>query len=343
MAEKRRDEFGLISYLTKRHNMPASLAGRVPVGNGDDAAVVSSRPGYDFIACCDTMVENVHFKRQTMLPHDTGYKALASNISDVAAMGGIPLFYLVSLGLPQTWQEEELAEIYEGMAELASHHQMALIGGDTVAVPGPLTLTVTVLGEVEQGAALRRSYAQPGDVVFVTGTVGDSGAGLHVLLQEGVTIHHVPAEWSSLTDRHRRPLPDVEAGRVLAASGFRIAANDISDGLASEAWEIAEASGVRLILDEANIPLSEASKHLAQESGKRALDWAYYGGEDYHLIGCVAVEHREALSRLFAARNLPLYWIGSVQAGEAGVQLRGRNGDVTQLPKKGYNHFNEDT
>ncbi|MBN6187700.1 thiamine-phosphate kinase [Aneurinibacillus sp. BA2021] len=339
MTEKRRDEFGLISYLTSRQHMPASLAGRIPVENGDDAAVVSGRAGYDFVVCCDTMVEDVHFKRQTMLPSDIGYKALASNISDVAAMGGLPLFYLVSLGLPRTWQEEELAQIYEGMAELASQYGMALIGGDTVAVPGPLTLTVTVLGEVEQKAALRRRSACPGDAVFVTGPVGDSAAGLHVLLQEGYSVQQIPKEWSALTDRHRRPAPDVEAGRTLANSGFRIAANDISDGLASEAWEIAEASGVCLFLDEASIPLSEAARRLAEASGKRALDWACYGGEDYRLVGCVAAEHQEALSRSFAEKRLPLYWIGTVQAGRPGVWLRHTNGDSTPIPKKGYNHF----
>lgn len=342
MTEKRRDEFGLISYLTRRHPTPLPLAKRIEVGNGDDAAVVAGRSGYNWIVCCDTMVEDVHFKRQTMLPHDIGHKALASNISDVAAMGGIPLFYLVSLGLPRTWNEEEVAGIYDGMAELASQHNMALIGGDTVAVPGPLTLTVTVLGEVEHGLALRRSSARPGDSIFVTGTVGDSAGGLHILLQERWGVANIPDEWSALAACHRQPEPHVQAGRILAESGQRIALNDISDGLASEAWEIAEASGVQIVLNEAEIPLSDELIRYAKTSGKDALEWAFYGGEDYRLVGSIAGEHKEEISRAFAAENLSLYWIGRVEAGKAGVLLKRSNGEVTLLPKKGYNHFSEE-
>ncbi|GED17692.1 thiamine-phosphate kinase [Aneurinibacillus migulanus] len=340
MTENRRDEFGLISYLTGRQKVPTALGERITVGNGDDAAIVAGRTGYEWIACCDTMVEDVHFKRQTMLPSDIGHKALASNISDVAAMGGIPLFYLVSLGLPHTWNEEEIAEIYDGMATLALRYNMALIGGDTVAVPGPLTLTVTVLGEVEQDHGLLRGNARPGDAVFLTGTVGDSGAGLDILLQEQWGVANVPVEWMSLANRHRLPEPDVKAGRLLATSGIRIALNDISDGLASEAWEIAEASNVRLVLEEAAIPLSAPVLRYADMSGNCALDWAFYGGEDYRLVGCVSAEYKESISQAFAEKELPLYWIGEVQAGSPEVRIHWQSGKSTTLPKKGYNHFN---
>ncbi|ERI11722.1 thiamine-phosphate kinase [Aneurinibacillus aneurinilyticus] len=342
MTENRRDEFGLISYVTGRQKVPTTLRKRITVGNGDDAAIVAGRVNYEWVACCDTMVEDVHFKRQTMLPSDIGHKALASNISDVAAMGGIPLFYLVSLGLPHTWSEEEVAEIYDGMGALALRYNMALIGGDTVAVSGPLTLTITVLGEVERGHGLLRSSARPGDAVFLTGTVGDSGAGLDILLQERWGIANIPAEWMPLANRHRLPEPDVQAGRLLATSGIRVALNDISDGLASEAWEIAQASNVRLELEEAAIPLSAPILHYADVSGNNALDWAFYGGEDYRLVGCVSAKHKENISRAFAERELPLYWIGEVQAGSPEVRIHWQNGESTTLPKKGYNHFNEE-
>ncbi|MED0676754.1 thiamine-phosphate kinase [Aneurinibacillus thermoaerophilus] len=339
MTEKRRDEFGLISYLTGGQTIPQALKGRIAVGNGDDAAVVAGRSGYDWVVCCDSMIEDVHFKRQTMLPSDIGHKALASNISDIAAMGGMPLFYLVSLGLPRTWTEEEVAEIYKGMTELAMRYDMALIGGDTVAMPGPLTITVMVLGEMEQGRALRRSGAQPGDLVFVTGTVGNSGAGLDVLLQERWGVHNIPNEWEFLASCHRRPEPRVDAGRMLAQSEIRIALNDISDGLASEAWEIAEASDVVLVLDEVNIPLGDCIQRYAKVSRKDPLQWAFYGGEDYQLIGCAPAAAKEKLSEMFEKAALPLYWIGEVQEGKAQVWLRKWNGKLTQLEKKGYNHF----
>ncbi|WP_047152416.1 thiamine-phosphate kinase [Aneurinibacillus tyrosinisolvens] len=344
MSEKRRDEFALISYLTAGRSIPEAVQSRIVVGNGDDAAVVTGKSGYDWVACCDTMVEEVHFKRKTMQPHEIGHKALASNVSDIAAMGGIPLFYLISLGVSPEWCEEELAGIYQGMERLASRYGMALIGGDTVAVPGPLTITVTVLGEVERNKPLLRSAAKPGDLVFLTGTVGDSGAGLDLLLQGKQSIKDeakIEEQWLPLIERHCLPEPQVAAGRILSQSGHRIALDDISDGVASEAWEIAQASGVSLVLDEQSVPLSEEMKRYAGHTGREPWPWVWYGGEDYQLIGCAPPEAQEELAEQFKRAGLPLYWVGQAVEGEAAVFLRQPNGDKIPLHKKGYNHFNE--
>lgn len=337
MAKERRDEFALIDLLTGTAKpLPNSIQSRISIGNGDDAAVVKGADGFDWIVCCDTMIEDVHFKRQTMEPYDIGYKALASNISDVAAMGGIPLFYLVSIAIPATWEEEELVEIYKGMANLAHEYSMALLGGDTVSSPSSLMVTVTVLGEVEAGRKLTRSNAREGDEVFLTGTVGDSGAGLDLLLQEAKTIS---PSFSPLVERHRRPEPDVAAGRILAQSGSRVALNDISDGLASESWEIAQASHVQLILYEDRIPLSDAIREYGKMKQIDPRQWAYYGGEDYILVGCVSGGEKEKVADLFQKANHPLYWIGKVEKGEPGVFLEQGNGTRIPLLKKGYNHF----
>lgn len=335
---ERRDEFGLIRLLTGGQQTPNTLASRLVVGNGDDAAVMRGRAGYDWIACCDTMVEHVHFARRTMRPTDIGHKALAANISDIAAMGGVPLFYLVSLGLPASWEEAEIQGMYEGMSGLAAEHGMALVGGDTVAIPGdgPLTVTITVLGEVEAGRALERSTAQPGDRVFVTGPVGGSGAGLHALLTYG--IEELPEKRQGIARCHCLPVPHVTAGRLLAASHVRIALNDISDGLASEAWEIAEASGVALVLTESAIPVADDVREYATRIGHDAMEWAFYGGEDYQLIGCAPLEEQERLTEAFRKAGLPLYWIGEVREGAIGVYVR-RADEEAPLAKKGYNHF----
>ncbi|WP_035101214.1 thiamine-phosphate kinase [Aneurinibacillus terranovensis] len=369
--KRRRDEFELIGYLTAEEPLRADgppVQSRVVVGNGDDAAVVSGRDGYDWVVCCDTMVEGIHFKRRTMMPYDIGWKALASNISDIAAMGGIPLFYLVSLGVSAEWSEEELKEMYRGMADIAAQHQMALIGGDTVASPGQLTITVTALGEVEKGRKLLRSNARPGDLVFVTGTVGDSAAGLQLLLKSeggaqgiaGGTLANSanpanatdPADSAGHVDgyyplvvRHCRPEPQVKAGRLLADSGIRVALNDISDGLASEVWEMAEASQVKIVLEQSAIPLSGAIRSYAAECGQDMWPWVWYGGEDYQLVGCVPSEAKERLTLLFRDAGLPLYWIGRVgeKTGSvtefSPVEVDDGHGKSSPLPKKGYNHF----
>ncbi|WCN37519.1 thiamine-phosphate kinase [Aneurinibacillus uraniidurans] len=336
---KRRDEFGLIRLLTGGQHTPDALADRLVVGNGDDAAVMSGRTGYDWIACCDTMVEHVHFARRTMRPSDIGHKALAANISDIAAMGGTPMFYLVSLGLPASFEEAEIVEMYEGMSRLADTYHMALVGGDTVAIPGdgPLTVTVTVLGEVEAGRALTRAAAKPGDRIFVTGPVGSSGAGLHALLAWG--IDELPERWQTIAEAHRLPMPQVTAGRVLGASGVRVALNDVSDGLASEAWEIAEASEAALVLMEGSIPVTDDVVAYATITELHAQDWALYGGEDYQLIGCAPPDEQERLNRAFQDAGISLHWIGYVAEGPADVRIRRISGEEAPLAKKGYNHF----
>lgn len=346
MKKGRRDEFALIDYLTGTSHVPVSLHSRIAIGNGDDSAVVKGRNGFDWVVCCDTMVEDVHFKRKTMNPYDIGFKALASNISDIAAMGGIPLFYLVSIAISPSWTEAELHDLYRGMADLAMDHSMALIGGDTVSSPVSLTITVTVLGEIQEGAYLTRKNARAGDLVFLTGHVGDSGAGLDVLLRMEYGVkednNKVPDYQRPLIAKHCRPLPEVKAGTILAGSGFRIALNDISDGLASESWEIAKASGVKICLFEDLIPLSREIQEYGRTRNIDPLLWAYNGGEDYTLIGCMPKEGKGEIERKFHEAGLPIYWIGEVEAGEAGVSAKRKDGSWYVLEKKGYNHFRRD-
>ncbi|WCK54997.1 thiamine-phosphate kinase [Aneurinibacillus sp. Ricciae_BoGa-3] len=347
---ERRDEFALISYLASRQPSGgprgSAIERRIRTGIGDDAAIVSARDQFDWVVCCDMMVEDIHFKRNTMKPFDIGYKALASNVSDIAAMGGLPLFYLVSLGVSSGWSEQELGEMYSGMAALAEAFGMKLIGGDTSASPGGLTVSITAMGEVESGRTLLRSQAKPGDLVFLTGTVGDSAAGLGYLLEQDCFPSHVPEAVQPLVERHCRPYPQVQAGRLLASLGIRAALNDISDGLASEAWEIAEASSVRMVLDRQSIPLSVPARVYAESKAQDVLHWALYGGEDYQLIGCLSADEKSEMDRIFREAGLPLYWIGFVEQLAADnqapqVEMRHSDGSRSALAKKGYNHFKE--
>lgn len=339
------DEFALIRYLTEgdRGGEPGKQEG-VVVGIGDDAAVVEHPAGFQLVLTCDTMVQGIHFLPETMAWADTGFKAMASNISDIAAMGAIPRYALIALSAPRGVAAESLRELYDGMYECAGRYGVHIIGGDTTSSTVGVTVTVTLTGEVEQGKALLRSSAKPGDAVFVTGPLGLSAAGLYYLL-EGSFIpgsskeEGIPAHVRPLVQAHRRPLPQVEAGRLLLQSGYCGALNDISDGLASEAWEIAEASGCGMMLWEDGLPIDPNLTRYARETGKSALDWMLYGGEDYRLVGTVPREFTRTLTDRFIENGLSFNIIGETVKGKPDVRMRMRDGRFQHIGKKGYNHF----
>lgn len=349
------DEFGLIRLLNEGRQSMAWLRGNgVDVGIGDDAAVVTAAAGMQMTMSCDTMVQDIHFKDETMADADVGFKAMAASISDMAAMGAMPRYALVSLVCPRTVGVERLKRLYAGLYECAGQYGVAVVGGDTTATTGGLVVSVTVIGEVEPGRALLRSAAKPGDAVFVTGALGLSAAGLHALLAGNAAE---PA-CARLIAAHQRPLPQVEAGRLLLRSGLCHALNDISDGLASEAREIAEASRCRIVLREADMPVDADLRRYADSCGGSALDWILYGGEDYQLVGTLPQAHVEALSGMFRTAAMPFHIIGTVMAGaqdgdgdvarsrgecaEAAlhpVAIARADGTMEAVTRSGYNHF----
>lgn len=322
------DEFSFIDRIRPKTIHQQDL---LITGIGDDAAVYHPHPTTSQIICTDTLVEGIHFTNQTMSPFQIGYKALAVNISDIAAMGGTPLFYLVSIAIPKEWEEDGLFEIYKGMQNIADTYKMDLIGGDTVSSMHSLMITVTVIGETEKGKQLLRSQAKDGDIVFVTGTIGDSSAGLELLLSKGKDFNEYKKHEKFLVERHQLPNPRVEIGRILSTLS-RVSLNDISDGISSEANEIAEASGVTLTLNADELPLS---KELSEYAGERALNLALYGGEDFELIGTMSSDDWNILNQ----KGQPLLKkVGYVTAGSPKVMLN-KEGALIPLEKKGYNHF----
>jgi thiamine-monophosphate kinase len=339
------DEFALIRRLTAPHqSVMLQKALGVVVGIGDDAAVVEINPEFQLVMSCDTMVQDVHFNEKTMSMTDVGFKALASALSDLAAMGASGRYALVALTIPKGADLTHAELIYEGLYACAAKYGIAVAGGDTTSAgAGGWVISVTVAGEVEAGEALLRSSARPGDAVFITGALGCSAAGLDYLLSDQVIYREKDAELSAaferLAQKHRRPLPQIRAGRVLLASRVCHALNDISDGLSSEAWEIAEASEVGIILEADLIPIDADVQMYAEISGKTALDWVLYGGEDYQLVGTVPMEQLAFLKQAFMQKNLTLYVIGEVTDQQIGVQLRRKDHTITIVPKKGYNHL----
>ncbi|GMA63343.1 thiamine-phosphate kinase [Alicyclobacillus fastidiosus] len=322
------DEFGLIAALAKRLPKPGE---DVLLGIGDDAAVfrTSTAP---FVVTTDTMVEGVHFLPTTITDYNLGYKALAVSVSDVAAMGGRPRFAVVSLAIPAAWDKARLEQVYDGLRENTERFGCDVIGGDVVSTSGPLVITTTVIGEAEN--PIPRSGAKPGDILFVTGNLGGSSAGLQVMQE--VTPASGIAQ-ARLVERHQRPEPRVGIGTLCAKFGVH-ALNDVSDGLASELHEISAASGVRCVIEADQVPLMPEVKELARGLHRDALDYALYGGEDFELVGAASTRAFASLLATASAMQVPVTRIGRCDAGD-GVVMRRPNGHLEVLEPKGYNHF----
>ena len=321
-------EFGLIDRIKEGTVFDET---GVVAGIGDDAAVFQPSPQLYQLLTTDMLVENVHFLLDKTTPAQLGYKALAVNLSDIAAMGGRPRHAVVSLGLPPWLPVEFVVAVYDGMKEICREFAVNIVGGDTVASPHALVINAAVTGEVEPDGLLRRSGAKPGDAVVVTGTLGNSACGLDLLQRSDWT--ELEFAWPLVT-AHLTPQPQVAIGRQLAGWGAT-SADDISDGLASEANELARASGVGIRLYPDSIPLSSHLIAAAVCLGREPLDYALYGGEDYQLIFTIG---QDDLGRL-AGKGGPLTVVGEVTDEAGGVVLVGTDGKVSPLTPRGYNHF----
>lgn len=322
-------EFGLIDLI--KENTIINSA-NVIAGIGDDAAVLLATPRQLQLLTTDMMVEDIHFSLKTTSPWQLGYKALAVNISDIAAMGGVPRHAVVSIAVPAGLSPEFVIGLYEGMKEICRAYEVNIVGGDTVGSRGGLVINVALLGEVEPNYLLKRSAAQPGDFIVVTGTLGNSSAGLALLSQGDWEANDYA--WPLVT-AHLTPSPQVKAGRVLAAAGAT-AADDISDGLSSELNEIASASQVGMRVYAEKIPLSDELLQAAAALKKPALDFALYGGEDFQLLATISPEKIQSV--LTGEAGVPITVIGEVTPPENGVVLVDERGS-SKLTARGYNHF----
>jgi thiamine-monophosphate kinase len=298
-------------------------------GIGDDAAVVRSRPVS--VTSIDTVVDGVHFRLQDgwMSPYDVGWLALATALSDVAAMGADAGEAYVSLGLPAGFAEESALQLARGAHELGARYDTTIAGGDVVSAPA-LTVSVTVVGWAETAEELAgRDGARVGDIVGVTGQLGGAGAAL-AMLEAGDEIEGTAM--AACIDRLRRPTPRLAEGRALAQSGAH-AMIDLSDGLATDAAHVGRASGVRLRVALEGLPLQAGLRELADSLQLDPLRLATSAGEDYELCACVAPSARTVSERaLERAGGARITWIGEVVEGEPGVALldaRGRERALT--------------
>ncbi|MBM4318636.1 MAG: thiamine-phosphate kinase, partial [Deltaproteobacteria bacterium] len=320
----------------------APLPTWVEAGIGDDCAVLQPGAGQRLLVTTDMLVEGVHFRGDLASAWQIGYKAMAVNLGDVAAMGGEPLAAWLAIGLRPELGASWVEELSAGLLGCAGEHGVQLLGGDTVASPAAIVLCLTLLGQASPRGAVLRSGARPGDRVLLGGMVGDSAAGLHLLRRGPAVVEAAGlslAEEEQLRRSHLLPAPQVGLGRWLAGRGLARAMIDVSDGVLQDLGHICtQSGGVGAEVDADALPLSAAACRLAAAAGLDARDWALSGGEDYVLLFCVRPgEVAELLAGCRAELGLAPTVVGTITAAP-GLRVR-RDGVWQEACAQGFDHF----
>jgi thiamine-monophosphate kinase len=360
-------EFGLIARIARR--LPAPGEG-VVVGIGDDTAALRVSGDRLLLATCDIQLEGHHFLRDKIAPQQLGRKALAINLSDIASMGGRPRYALVSLGLPKDLAVAWVDALYDGLQEEAARFGTSIVGGNITGSP-LILVDITLFGEVEEDRLLRRSGARVGDRLLVTGTLGDSGAGLAWLLagDEGAEeqgsrgagerrgggageqgsggagergsrgAEHLGTEVDEVLAAHFTPTPRVPEGRAIGATGAATAMIDLSDGLASDVGHICELSRVGVRVEAARLPIAPATRAVAEALGRDPTAFALFGGEDYELLLTAPAERVGELVAAVGQTGTPLTDIGEIVPAAAGRTVLLADGRTIPLEPGGWDHF----
>lgn len=321
-------EQSLIKFIRQKWGKTAA---DLPVGIGDDAAVFDLDSQRKGLATSDLLIEDVHFKRAWTSPEQLGHKAMAVNLSDIAAMGGIPRFALVSLALPSQLPLIWLDEFYQGMVRLADKYNVVIAGGDTSSSPDRVIINITLLGEVPAQELLLRSGAKVEDKILVTGSLGNATAGLAILQSDLATPND-----SFLLNKQLQPDPRCQEARVIAKKKLVSAMMDLSDGLATDIINLTQMSQVGARIYTQLIPLSKELKNRATYLDKSARDFALCGGEDYELL--LTAPAKAVVSLQQALPDCPLTIIGEIIAQNEGLQLIDEQ-HISRPWPKGFQHF----
>ena len=327
MKLSRLGEFGLIERI--RRKQPVGRG--VRLGIGDDAAWVENPSGSSLVTA-DLLIEGVHFDLKWTSLFDLGYKSLAVNLSDIAAMGGMPAYAILSLGIPANLDSKHVEELYRGINALARPNGVSVVGGDTNSAKS-LIISVCVIAH-PPGRPLRRSGASIGNDIYVTGTLGDSALGLKLLRRGGAGLRKRAA--AKLLARHRRPVPRLATGALLARERLATAMIDVSDGLVQDLRHICRASATGAVIYNERLPLSAEYRALAGKEGTRH---ALMGGEDYELLFCARRSNRGRIQELSETSRVPISRIGICVAGQ-GVRVLDQTGKgIASGALGGHDHF----
>ncbi|MDF2366472.1 thiamine-phosphate kinase [Sneathiella sp.] len=321
-------EFALIDRILK----PLAADTPAALGLTDDAAVLTPSKGKDLVLTKDAMVAGVHFF-DSDLPGDIARKLLRVNLSDLAAMGAAPVGYFLATFWPEDLPRSWIEDFADGLALDQVEFAIGLMGGDTVRTPGPLSLSLTAIGEVATDKALRRNGAEEGDLIVVSGTIGDGALGLLAAREELSDLDTTDEEY--LIDRYQLPEPRLALGQALV--GRATSCIDISDGLIADIGHLTEESGLGAVIDWEKVPLSDAAE-AALQSGKNLIEAILTGGDDYELAFTLPSARRDDLVKLAKEGGVKLTIVGEMVAGE-GVRVKREDGSDMPLTARGWQHF----
>lgn len=330
-------EFGLIDQIRRLIEKEGTCPPGVRLGIGDDAASFQGRAGYEILVTCDCIVEGRHYLPEHISAFDLGRRTMTLNISDIGAMGGRPLYALVSLGLKGGTEVSYIKDLYRGFLYELSPMGGAIIGGNLTKAVGASFIDITLIGEVEEGRATRRSAAQAGDAILVTGYPGESAAGLSLLLQkepfEGLYDHPLVRRYTTPTHRARE-------GRAISLSGFATAMIDTSDGFSGDLGHICEGSCLGAELYEDKLPISEALKEAARKLKRDPVEMVLGESDDYELIITCLPENSERIRSIAAkASGVPIHEVGKMIVPTDGMRIRKTGGTLIPIEGRGWDHF----
>ncbi|MBI5235911.1 MAG: thiamine-phosphate kinase [Deltaproteobacteria bacterium] len=313
---------------------------RLIKGIGDDTSVTVQRTGRALLSTTDTLIEGVHFSLSYAPARLIGRKSLSISVSDIAAMGGVPLFGLVSIAMPGRTEKRFLDELYKGLQDVARSSKLVIVGGNTARFEGAVIVSTTVIGEAPGKMIVYRSGARPGDIIYVTGTLGDSALGLRVLQERGIGA--LKSRLKKAVIRHLDPQPRLAAGVGLSTARLASAMIDVSDGLLLDLKRLCEASAVSAVVELSRVPVSRT---LEDYCGKEGLDGAQFslsGGEDYELLFTSPPSAAKAIERLSKRLKLNMTPIGKIaQPTKKGSRLRvlDKDGASLKITRIGFEHF----
>ncbi len=334
-------EFQLIQSIARGFSSPGP---RPLIGIGDDAAILSHPSPAHLVISTDLLVEDIHFSRGSASWYDIGYKAAVANLSDIAAMGATPTYILVGVALPSHVTYHDWKELYRGLSVPCKAHGVQLVGGDTSASNSSVFVAVTILGQVEPNYGLTRGGAKVGDVIYASGSLGNSAAGLACLTR--LTSHNkgliLRQPMKFLVSRHLRPTPRIALGQLLSSHRFASAALDLSDGLSGDLLHLCLQSRVGALIQEACLPMSPHIIRYASQTNVDPLPWVLHGGEEYELLFTVPPKYQRRLELAVKPLRIPVTAIGVITPRRSGLRIVHQDGSTQKFLPQSYVHFKND-